>query len=135
MPWLLPPNFSRVLPIFFCAHALGLFAYYLPKFGALFGAMFAIGPEEAVPIRLVLSLVFIYTFCSTFFFSLGSFSLLVLLLPFLSRPKLRLPEGTHGVAKCLVCLEMAALAGGSAQHTCETFRVWFINSIIWIKIF
>ena len=51
VPWLLPPNFSKVLPIFFCAHALGLFAYYLPKFGALFGAMFEIGPEESIPIR------------------------------------------------------------------------------------
>jgi len=93
VPWLVPQNFTRVLPIFFIAHALGLFAYAVPALAARAGAAFMIGPEESVPICL------------------GSLTLLILLLPVLSRPNLSLPPGTNKVAKCLLCLELAALVG------------------------
>jgi len=93
IPCLVPPSFSRVLPVFFIVHALGFLAYILPKAASVAGAEFYIGPEESIPL------------------SLGSLTILILLLPFLSRPKLSLPEGSWRLAKCLVCLELAALAG------------------------
>jgi len=93
IPFIVPENFTKTLPIFFIVHFLGLVGYHLPSISTKFGEAFQIGPEDAVPICL------------------GSFSIILLLLPFLSRPNLALPPGTWQVAKCLLNLELAAIAG------------------------
>jgi len=93
VPFIVPENFTKTLPIFFIVHFLGLIGYHLPTIATRFGEAFQIGPEESVPICL------------------GSFSLILLMLPFLSRPNLSLPPDTWQVAKCLLNLELAAIAG------------------------
>ena len=50
-------------------------------------------PEEAVPL------------------SLGALSLLITLLPALSRPRLAVPQGCGHTAQVVCCLELAAMAG------------------------
>lgn len=91
-----PLQFTKVLPIFFISHTLGLLAYILPQHAAKFGAGFGLGPEEAVPL------------------SLAALGVLILLLPVIPRPHLALPPGSWRLAKCLVCLELAALLGCSS---------------------
>jgi len=93
VPHIVPDSFTKLLPIFFIVHFLGLVSYHLPSIATRFGEMFTIGPEDSVPICL------------------GSFSLILLMLPFLSRPNLSLPVGTWKIAKCILNLELAAIAG------------------------
>eukprot|EP00088_Acartia_fossae_P023362 TRINITY_DN2439_c0_g1_i6.p1 TRINITY_DN2439_c0_g1~~TRINITY_DN2439_c0_g1_i6.p1 ORF type:complete len:660 (-),score=121.18 TRINITY_DN2439_c0_g1_i6:861-2840(-) len=95
VPYIVPENFTKTLPIFFIVHFIGLVGYHMPTIATRFGEAFHIGPEDSVPICL------------------GSFSFILLLLPFLDRPNLSLPAGpdTWQVAKCLLNLELAAIAG------------------------
>ena len=66
---------------------------YLPRHAAALGAGLGILPEEAVPL------------------SLGAISLLLILLPAITRPRLAVPQGCGPTAQVVCCLELAALAG------------------------
>ena len=66
---------------------------YLPRHAAALGAGLGILPEEAVPL------------------SLGAISLLLILLPAITRPRLAVPQGCGPTAQVVCCLELAALVG------------------------
>lgn len=93
VPAIFPAKLGKVVPVLLAAHCLGLLAHSLPDRAAQLGAGLNLQPEEAVPLALC------------------SLSLLLLLLPALSRPRLAVPQGCGATAQVLVCLELAALAG------------------------
>jgi len=93
LPLVIPPNITRVFPLFIACHCLGLLASILPPKAADIGAAMSLSPEESIPL------------------SLAAFTSLLLLLPFISRPKLAVPPSCASLCQCLVCLELSALAG------------------------
>jgi len=93
VPAVFPGKLGKVVPAVLAAHCLGLLAHALPSHSATLGAGLEILPEEAVPL------------------SLGALSLLLILLPALSRPRLAVPQGCGHTAQVVCCLELAAMAG------------------------
>jgi hypothetical protein len=51
-----------------------------------------------------------------------SSGVLILLLPFIRRPHLSLPPGSWQLAKCLLCLELAALLGTTSKFILRLSR-------------
>ena len=93
VPAVFPSKLGKVVPAVLAAHCLGLLAHALPGHSATLGTGLEILPEEAVPL------------------SLGALSLLIILLPALSRPRLAVPQGCGHTAQVVCCLELAAMAG------------------------
>jgi len=93
VPAVFPAKLGKVVPVLLAAHCLGLLALSLPRHAATLGAGLGILPEEAVPL------------------SLGALSLLLILLPAITRPRLAVPQGCGPTAQVVCCLELAALAG------------------------
>jgi len=93
LPLVIPPNITKVFPLFIACHCLGLLASVLPPKAADIGAAMSLSPEESIPLSLV------------------AFTSLLFLLPFISRPRVSVPPGCASLCQCLVCLELSALAG------------------------
>jgi len=93
LPLVIPPNITKVFPLFIACHCLGLLASVLPPKAADVGAAMSLSPEESIPLSLV------------------AFTSLLFLLPFISRPRVSVPPGCASLCQCLVCLELSALAG------------------------
>jgi len=93
LPLVIPLNITKVFPLFIACHCLGLLASVLPPKAADIGAAMSLSPEESIPLSLV------------------AFTSLLLLLPFISRPRVAVPPSCASLCQCLVCLELSALAG------------------------
>jgi len=93
LPLVIPPNITKVFPLFIACHCLGLLASVLPPKAADIGAAMSLSPEESIPL------------------SLAAFTFLLFLLPFISRPRVAVPASCASLCQCLVCLELSALAG------------------------
>jgi len=93
VPMVIPANITKAFPLFIACHCLGLLASVLPPKAADVGAAMSLSPEESIPL------------------SLAAFTLLLLLLPAISRPRVSVPPFTASLCRCLACLELAALAG------------------------
>jgi len=93
LPLVIPPNITKVFPLFIACHCLGLLASVLPPKAADIGAAMSLSPEESIPL------------------SLAAFTFLLFLLPFISRPRVAVPISCASLCQCLVCLELSALAG------------------------
>eukprot|EP00092_Neocalanus_flemingeri_P071307 GFUD01087632.1.p1 GENE.GFUD01087632.1~~GFUD01087632.1.p1 ORF type:complete len:650 (-),score=226.04 GFUD01087632.1:40-1989(-) len=93
LPVVIPPHVTKVFPLLIACHCLGLLASVLPPKAADVGAAMSLSPEESIPL------------------SLAAFTLLLLLLPVISRPRLAVPQSCSSLCQCLVCLELSALAG------------------------
>jgi len=92
-PVTIPPQLSSVLPIWVASHCLGFLASQLPYKLAAMGYLLSIPPEESIPLGLT------------------GFSLLLAAIPFLPKPQLQVSHESRVMVQCLVCLELAALAG------------------------
>lgn len=92
IPSVIPSSLSSTLPVVIACHLLGLLAAGLPKSIARLGSVLDLEPDDSVVIGL------------------AGYSLVLLLLPILPRPNLRLPPNTWRMTKCILCLELAALA-------------------------
>ena len=93
LPMVIPPHITKVFPLLLACHCLGLLAYVLPPKAADIGAAMSLSPEESIPL------------------SLAAFTLLLFLLPIISRPRVAVPPSCASLCQCLVCLELSALAG------------------------
>jgi len=92
VPTVLPPTLTTILPVVLTSHLLGLLAAALPRPMSRMGTALDLEPEDSVPLGL------------------GAYTLVLLLLPVLPRPRIRLPALSWRMSKCWLCLELGALA-------------------------
>jgi len=98
VPVVAPPHLGRALPLCLASHCLGLLAWALPPLATRAGGLLGLTAEESLPLAV------------------AAYTVLLLLLPVLPRPKVAVPHQAAATVRCLASLELAALLGATGLY-------------------